>query len=131
MRRLGPPIDCGGRIGVDADGYLPVPPLTVSVTASVEVARPWAAQLTTNLQHRPSAGMDALADAGLEVWSVGENIGYHTSAEGVARRHFEGWRESDGHFCNLMDPGFTHLGVGESTREGGISFAVQNFFSLR
>ena len=46
-------------------------------------------------------------------------------------RHFVGWRESDGHFCNMMDPTFTHFGVGEITRPDGFSFATQNFFSLR
>ena len=64
-----------------------------------------------------------------QVRSAGENIAYHSYSE-KAMIHFSGWRESDGHFCNMMDPGFTHLGVGEVTK-GRISYATQNFYSTR
>jgi uncharacterized protein YkwD len=71
----------------------------------------------------------ALEEAGIPVWTAGENVAYHNYPD-TAFRHFVGWRESDGHFCNLMDPEFTHLGVGEVTRADGVSYAAQNFFSL-
>ncbi|MEL6981907.1 MAG: CAP domain-containing protein [Actinomycetota bacterium] len=132
LRREGPVINCEGRVPVDpATGlYEPVAALTIDETASIQVAREWSAQLTTNLQHRPQAGIEALQGAGLDVAAAGENIAYHNFPD-TAMRHFVGWRESDGHFCNMMDPTFTHIGVGEITRTDGFSFATQNFFSFR
>lgn len=132
LRREGPVIDCDGRVPVDpASGrYQPVDVLAIDGKASVQVARDWSSQLTTNLQHRPQAGIGALQGAGIDVAVAGENIAYHNFPD-TAMRHFVGWRESDGHFCNMMDPTFTHLGVGEATRPDGFSFATQNFFSLR
>ncbi len=132
LRREGAVIDCDGRIPIDpATGqYQPVEALIVDPVASVQVARVWSSQLTTELQHRPQAGIAALQGAGIEVTSAGENIAYHNFSD-TASRHFAGWRESDGHFCNMMDPTFTHVGVGEVTRSDGFSFATQNFFAIR
>ena len=125
-------IDCGGRVRVDGSGgYQAIPALTVHQAASLQVARPWSAQMTIdNFEHRPNAGVGALQGIGIPVRSAGENIAYHNYPD-KAMEHFSGWRESDGHFCNMMDPGFTHLGVGEVTKSGGLSFATQNFFSMR
>ncbi len=132
LKRQGPVIDCGGRIRVDGqtNRYEPIAAVAIHEVASLQVARPWSAQMTTNLQHRPRAGVPALEAAGISVWSAGENIAYHNYPD-KALNHFVGWRESDGHFCNMMDPGFTHLGVGEVTKSSGISYATQNFFSIR
>ncbi len=132
LRREGAVINCDGRIPIDpATGlYQPVGGLSIDATASIEVARDWSSQLTTNLQHRPQAGIGALQGAGIDVAAAGENIAYHNFPD-TAMRHFVGWRESDGHFCNMMDPTFTRLGVGEITRPDGFSFATQNFFSVR
>jgi uncharacterized protein YkwD len=131
LRREGPAINCDGRLNVDptTGAYAPVPAVTVDTVASVQVARPWSAQMTTDLAHRPEAGIPALVEAGIQVATAGENIAYHNFPD-TAFRHFAGWRESDGHFCNLMDPGFTHLGIGEVTQADGFSYATQNFFSL-
>ncbi len=131
MRREGPVIDCGGDLTIDPTTglYAPVPAVAVHTEASLLVARPWSAQMTTDLEHRPDAGIPALLAAGIQVAAAGENIAYHNFPD-TAFRHFAGWRESDGHFCNLMDPGFTHLGVGEATQSDGFSYATQNFFSL-
>ena len=97
----------------------------------MRVARPWSQQMSrSNFSHRPGAGFSALEALGLSLRSAGENIAYH-SYSNKALNHFVGWRESDGHFCNMMDPGFTHIGVGEDTKSNGLSFATQNFFSLR
>ena len=132
LRREGPVPNCDGRLAIDqATGlYLPVPPVTVHVEASLVVARPWSERLTTQLEHQLDAGIPALVAAGIPVSAAGENIAYHNFPD-TAFRHFAGWRESDGHFCNLMDPTFTHLGVGESTRSDGFSYATQNFFSMQ
>jgi hypothetical protein len=132
LRREGPVIDCDGRVPVNPGSglYESVASLTIDQTASLKVAREWSAQLTTDLQHRPQAGIAALQGAGIDVAAAGENIAYHNFPD-TAMRHFVGWRESDGHFCNMMDPTFTHIGVGEITRADGFSFATQNFFSFR
>ncbi len=132
LRREGPVINCDGRIPIDAATglYQPVGELSIDPGASIQVARDWSSQLTTNLQHRPQAGIEALQLAGIDVAAAGENIAYHNFPD-TAMRHFVGWRESDGHFCNMMDPTFSRLGVGEITRPDGFSFATQNFFSLR
>lgn len=132
LAREGAVTDCDGRIPLDpaTGGYQAAGALTVDRVASVDVARPWSAQLTTELIHRPQAGITALQDAGVAVMAAGENIAYHNFPD-TAYRHFAGWRESDGHFCNMMDPGFTHIGIGEHTDAEGFSFATQNFFSLQ
>lgn len=132
LKRQGPVINCDGRIRVDnSGGYEPIGSLIVHEDASLKVARPWSAQMSrSNFNHQPSAGVGALQNIGISVRSAGENIAYHNYSD-KALNHFTGWRESDGHFCNMMDPGFTHIGVGEVTKADGISYATQNFFSLR
>ena len=131
MRREGPVINCNGRVGVTDGQYDAIGAVEISEVASIQVARPWSAQMTTrNFKHQANAGVPALQSAGISVRSAGENIAYHSYAD-KAMTHFTGWRESDGHFCNMMDPGFTHLGVGEVSKDDGISYATQNFFSTR
>jgi len=66
---------------------------------------------------------------------VGENlwkgIGYPASqADGLARQVVAGWMRSHGHRKNLLDPDFTHLGVGAVRREGEI-FVTQLFAGAR
>ena len=132
LAREGAVIDCDGRILLNeaGDGYAPIGAVEAHLAASLQVARPWSAQMTRdNFVHQDNAGVPALQAAGVEVRSAGENIAWHTFPD-IATTHFEGWRESDGHFCNLMDPGFTFIGVGEVTKDG-TSFATQNFFSTR
>jgi uncharacterized protein YkwD len=133
LKRQGAAIDCGGRILVDLSSgqYQSISALTLDQTASLQVARPWSQQMTTtNFEHQARAGIPALQAAGISVRSAGENIAYHNYPD-KAMNHFVGWRESDGHFCNMMDPNFTHIGVGEVTKSDGISYATQNFFSTR
>ncbi len=132
LKRKGPVINCGGRVQVDSSNqYVPIAPVALHEVASLQVARPWSAQMSrSNFEHRPGAGFDALQNAGIPVRATGENIAYHNYPN-KALNHFEGWRESDGHFCIMMDARYTHLGVGEVTKADGISYATQNYFSLR
>jgi uncharacterized protein YkwD len=135
FRRQGPVIDCDGRVRLDGQGgYEPIGAVEGHLVASLEVSRPWSAYMTIdNFEHQPRAGVGALQAAGIEIRAAGENIAY-TSYPDKAQRFFTGWRESDGHFCNMMDPNYTHLGVGEVTKldQGfSVSFATQNFFSMR
>lgn len=101
--------------------------LQVSTDVSLKVSRPWSEQMTRNLRHQASAGGIAMRAAGISWSSVGENIAFHNYSD-KAINHFVGWRESDGHFCNMMNPRFTHIGVGEHTKSNGDSMATQNFY---
>jgi uncharacterized protein YkwD len=65
------------------------------------------------------------------VRSIGENIwsawGYKTSnALSLAKEIVDDWLSSPGHRAILLDPDFTHLGVGVSARNGTI-LATQEF----
>ncbi len=114
----------------------PVPAVAVDESVSVEMARVWATGMQTSgtFSHRTSASQkDLYRRLGLSVSAWGENIAWLSDYDPAlaARIHFEGWRESDsGHYCSLMTPRFTHVGVGEH-RLGVRSWAVQNFYHER
>ena len=127
------PISCNG-LETDASGYpKPVPALTLDPTVSIQMAREWAVtmQTTDSFRHRTNIG-DVLTDLGVSWRSYGENIawegGFPTADKAMV--HFDGWVNSPGHYCNMMSPGFTHIGVGYHTA-GNKSWAVQNFYTLR
>lgn len=71
---------------------------------------------------------DRITQAGYEWGSYGENIaaGYRTP-----RLAMEGWMQSEGHCENVLNPGFTELGVGitalAATLAGGLGTWTQNF----
>ncbi len=110
-----------------------VPPLTINDGVTLALSRPWAAtmQSTGHFEHRSSEEAHELYDQlGLPVGAWGENIAWFTGFDlaQAARIHFEGWRESDaGHYCALVSPRFTHVGVG-ALEDGTQSWAVQNFY---
>ena len=57
--------------------------------------------------------------------SYGENIAfYYFAADELA---CEGWRESEGHYKNMINPTYTKLGVGKYTNSMGKVFFVQEF----
>ena len=58
--------------------------------------------------------------------SVGENVAYGnvTPAQLVKM-----WMDSAGHRANILNPGFTHLGVGDVTVSSGRVYAVQVFLT--
>ena len=58
--------------------------------------------------------------------SVGENVAYGnvTPAELVKM-----WMDSAGHRANILNAGFTHLGVGDVTTSSGRVYAVQVFLT--
>lgn len=122
-------------ITLSPDTGLPaaVPPLTVDDGVTLALARPWAATLqsTGHFEHRASdQAHQRYEQLGLPVGAWGENIAWFTGFDisQAARIHFEGWRESEaGHYCALVSPRFTHLGVG-AIEDGGQSWAVQNFY---
>ena len=67
---------------------------------------------------------DRLRAAGVNWSSYGENIaiGQETPARVMAA-----WMGSDGHRRNILDPEFTHLGIGVHTATGGGPYWTQDF----
>jgi hypothetical protein len=88
------------------------------------LAQSWANHLATigQLQHASdlSAG---LAHGG---WTkLGENVGVGSSVDSV----FTAFVNSPAHYANLVDPSFTHVGVGVAYA-GGRHFTVHRFMAL-
>lgn len=58
--------------------------------------------------------------------SVGENVAYgNVTPEQLVKM----WMDSAGHRANILNPGFTHLGVGDVTVSSGRVYAVQVFLT--
>lgn len=62
------------------------------------------------------------------VTSVGENLGKFTNSCNAFKPEelVRGWMNSPGHREQIMDPEYTHLGVGISVKNG-VMYATQNF----
>ena len=65
-----------------------------------------------------------LRAAGVDWASYGENIAVGQS---TPQDVMVAWMNSDGHRRNILDPGFTHLGVGVHTASAGGPWWTQNF----
>jgi uncharacterized protein YkwD len=99
-------------------------PLSFSACAD-GFADGWAAQLATagSLSHQP---LSPILDR-CRARSVGENVAYgNVTPEALV----EMWMNSAGHRANILNPGFTHLGVGDVTTAAGRVYGVQVFLSL-
>lgn len=68
---------------------------------------------------------DRMAAAGYQYRAAGENI---AAGQQDVRAVMAAWRDSPGHYANIVSPNFRHLGVGRaaSTDEYGV-YWVQNF----
>jgi uncharacterized protein YkwD len=91
----------------------------------VAQARSWAATMAARgaISHAPdlSVGID-------EDWSkLGENVG----RGGDVQRIFDAFVASPGHLANLLDPMFTHLGVGVVVAPDGVIYTVHRFMGIR
>lgn len=65
-------------------------------------------------------------DAEIKYTRLGENIAMGTeSAKDIVRA----WMESEGHRANILQPEFTHLGVGVARGDNGYLFWTQNFIT--
>lgn len=67
--------------------------------------------------------------AGSSAPKTGENLAMfsgHPEAE-LAEKAVVGWMNSPGHRRNLLDPGFTHIGIGVAKSSGGEYYITQNF----
>jgi uncharacterized protein YkwD len=58
---------------------------------------------------------------------VGENVGYGNVTPAQLVRM---WMDSPGHRANILEPAFTHLGVGAVTTSTGRVYGVQVFLTL-
>ncbi len=88
-----------------------VPRLSVSLEVSA-VARDWSAEMSNGFRHNPNVATQI--PAGATWW--GENIAFNSSVEA----NFNALVNSPGHFENMVDPRFTHLGVGVATVGGRV-----------
>lgn len=54
----------------------------------------------------------------------GENVayGYPTPEE-----MYQGWYDSPGHYANMFNPDYTHIGIGVAYDDGGAPYGTQNF----
>lgn len=141
LRRVGPTPECvfeNEDIEFDPETRHPQPvaALTLSEPVSIQMARDWSQQMADAdaMSHRSSDSQDAIYAALGINWSTrGENVawavGYSPTA--LAQLFFNGWRESAGHYCNMMSGAFTHIGVGHVRTEVGKDFATQNFYRPR
>lgn len=78
-----------------------------------------AEEILTVFSHTRPSGADcfsALIEYGVKYRAAGENIayGYRTPEEVV-----EGWLNSPGHRANILNPSFTHIGVGYNKNGSG------------
>ena len=141
LRRVGPTPECvfeNEDIEFDPETGHPKPvvALTLSEPVSIQMARDWSQQMADAdaMSHRSGDSQDAIYAALGISWSArGENVawavGYSSSA--LAQLFFNGWRESAGHYCNMMSGAFTRIGVGHARTEAGKDFATQNFYRPR
>lgn len=91
----------------------------------VAVARTWAATMAERdeISHNPG-----LADAvGADWQKLGENVGVGTTV----RKLHDAFIASPAHYKNLVDPVFTHVGVGVVLGRDGAIFTTHQFMRLQ
>ena len=123
------------RINIDqATGHpTAAPALGLNEAVSINLARDWSMTMdsTGNFGHRPNSEATAIYDnLGIRWTAIGENIAWFSgySDSEAAQIFFNGWRESDtGHYCALMAPVYTNVGVGYH-KGASRSWATQNFY---
>lgn len=87
-------------------------------------ANSWAKALAAagSLSHQPLSPILSTCAAR----SVGENVAYgNVTPEQLVKM----WMDSAGHRANILNAGFTHLGVGDVTTSTGRVYAVQVFLT--
>ena len=103
-------------------------PLTLNDGAS-KAAQTRANELRTSFSHTRPNGKNfatALTEAGVTYRSSGENIAYgQTSAAKV----MSDWMNSSGHRANILNSGYTEIGVGHVKDASGTDYWVQLFIN--
>jgi uncharacterized protein YkwD len=80
-----------------------------------------------NMSHTGSNGSnlgDRIKDAGYLFSSAGENVAY---GYGDAATVVTGWMNSEGHRQNILNPGYTEIGIGYAQGANGQPFWTQDF----
>lgn len=93
----------------------------------VSVARNWAATMASagTIWHNPNLRGDI--EAGIPNWQViGENVGVGPN---VPVLH-QAFIDSPGHYKNLVDPRYTHIGVGVVFGSDGSMYTAHQFLTL-
>lgn len=91
----------------------------------VAVGRSWAGQMAKadQISHNPD-----LANAVKANWQkLGENVGVGMTVD----RLFQAFVDSPTHYKNLVDPAWTHIGVGVVIGRDGAIFTAHQFMELR
>lgn len=91
----------------------------------VSVARGWSAEMARRdqISHNPD-----LADSVKADWQkLGENVGVGMTVEKL----HDAFVASPSHYKNLVDPAFTHIGVGVVLGRDGAIFTAHQFMKLR
>ncbi len=99
-----------------------LPPLTVH-NELVEASRSWSHQMAAagQISHANPISAGITAD-----WQkLGENVGVGPSVASV----MDAFMNSPGHRANVLDPAYTHLGVGV-VREGDVLYTTHRFMQL-
>ncbi|MDH4278163.1 MAG: CAP domain-containing protein [Acidimicrobiia bacterium] len=126
------------QIEIDPETGHPKPArrLTPSQPVSVRMSRDWSQHMAgaDAMSHRSAESQNEIyAELGIAWAARGENVAWAVGYElsDVAQLFFQGWRESDGHYCNMMSGAFSEIGVGHVRTDGGKDFATQNFYRPR
>lgn len=100
-----------------------LPPLAVDAEL-VGLGRRWAATMAgaDRIWHNP----DLAGSVGAPWVKLGENVGVGMSVD----RLFQAFLASPSHYRNLVDPEFTHLGVGVIVGRDGALFTAHQFMKL-
>lgn len=70
---------------------------------------------------------DRLAAEGISFRTAGENIASNQGVADPAATAVTGWMTSPGHRANILNPNFTHTGMGIAVSDSGAHFFTQVF----
>lgn len=101
-------------------------PLTLNAAAHA-AAEVRAEEASRNWSHTRPNGQSCftvLAEFGITYWTAGENLamGYRTGAA-----LHDGWKNSPGHYENMMRPNFTSVAIAVFYNEKGVPYAAELF----
>jgi len=85
--------------------------------------------LKDRMQEEKPASFRTISKIGENIY-MGARLDYSTDIKTQARLIVDGWMTSPGHRRNILDPTYTHLGVGVSARDK-MCYATQVFASVK
>lgn len=141
LRRINPMPTCillDPTIEIGESGHpAPLDPFHLDASVSETISRAWAQSMADRgaMTHRGHDDQLVLYER-LEIpyWAFAESVArgnprYLTSE--IALLLFESWRESDdGHYCPMVTPNYTHIGVGYHLGPDGQHWAALNLYGV-